>query len=158
MSHVICHMSHVMCRMSCVTCNLRTKWWSLLVEGLLSAEPSPSSFTDCRTALKLMRAPSADSIPKKYPTENCKLRQYTQALPRWKLPTPVLNLIRKQARRLSPFSTLFLMMMGTTYRSLQPMMFFLAILNVAGCTFYFPLKVMSCGRFHLSVFCCQEPS
>ena len=62
-SHVICHMSHVTCHMSGVTCQvsgvrcqvscvtyqifflLRTKWWSFSVEGLLSTEPTPSSFT-----------------------------------------------------------------------------------------------------------------
>ena len=50
------NMSHVACHVSCVTCHLShvtffffffffwTKWWSLLVEGLLSTEPTPSSF------------------------------------------------------------------------------------------------------------------
>ena len=49
----MCHMSRVMtCHVSRVTCNFfsfflllffRTKWWSLLVEGLLSTGPTPSS-------------------------------------------------------------------------------------------------------------------
>ena len=63
MSHVTCHVSHVTCHMSRVTCHvsnvtwhmfcfflfffLRTKWWSLSVEGLLSAGPTPSSYFPC---------------------------------------------------------------------------------------------------------------
>ena len=55
--HVTCHVSRVTCHVSCVTCPmsgvtchmsqfffLRTKWWSLALEGLLSTEPTPSSF------------------------------------------------------------------------------------------------------------------
>ena len=33
----MCHVSHVTCHMS------KRNWWSLLVEGLLSAGPTPSS-------------------------------------------------------------------------------------------------------------------
>ena len=52
MSHVTCHMSHVACHMSHVTSHMSyvkefkkwTKWWSLLVEGLLSTGPTSSSF------------------------------------------------------------------------------------------------------------------
>ena len=48
MSCVTCHMSHVTCHMSCVAIIFsflfRTKWWSLLVEGLLSTGSTPSSF------------------------------------------------------------------------------------------------------------------
>ena len=48
-SHVKVHVSHVTCHMSCVTCPIffcggGTKWWSLLVEGLLSTGPTLSSF------------------------------------------------------------------------------------------------------------------
>ena len=67
MSHDTCHVTHVTCHVSCVTCHVshvtcqascvtfhmshvifflllfRTKWWSLLVEGLLSAGPTLSS-------------------------------------------------------------------------------------------------------------------
>ena len=47
---VMCHMSCVKCRMSHATCHMlffsfQTKWWSLLVEGLLSAVPTLSSFS-----------------------------------------------------------------------------------------------------------------
>ena len=52
MSHVTCHMSRVMSHVSRVTCHMSlffysfslTKWWSFLVEGLLSTGPTPSSF------------------------------------------------------------------------------------------------------------------
>ena len=46
MLHVTCHMSNIPCHMSCVTCYffLQTKWWSLLVEGLLSTGPTQSSW------------------------------------------------------------------------------------------------------------------
>ena len=50
MCHVMCHVSRVTCHMSRVTCHMSpfffflTKWWSLLVEGLLSTGPTPSSF------------------------------------------------------------------------------------------------------------------
>ena len=47
MSHVTCHMSHIMChmppvtcQMSCVTCHLFTKWWSQLLNRLLSIGPT----------------------------------------------------------------------------------------------------------------------
>ena len=52
----MCHVSRVTCHMSCVTCHVshviyihflfffRTKWWALLVEGLLSTGPTPSSY------------------------------------------------------------------------------------------------------------------
>ena len=44
-SGVTCHVSCVTCYMSCVTCNFfLTKWWSLLVAGLLSTGLTPSSF------------------------------------------------------------------------------------------------------------------
>ena len=48
MSHIMCHVSHVTCHLSHVTLFyssflFRTKWWSLLVEGLLSTGPTPSS-------------------------------------------------------------------------------------------------------------------
>ena len=44
MSHVTCHVSHVTCHLSNVTFFfVRTKWWSLLVEGLLSIGPTTSS-------------------------------------------------------------------------------------------------------------------
>ena len=51
-SHVTCHVSHVTCHMPRVTCHVShlflffflTKWWSLLVEGLLSTGLTPSSF------------------------------------------------------------------------------------------------------------------
>ena len=54
MSHVTCRMSCVMCHVSRVTCHMShvtclmsiffvLKWWSLLVEGLLSTGPTPSS-------------------------------------------------------------------------------------------------------------------
>ena len=39
MSRVTCHMSHVF-----FLCFYLAKWWSLLVEGLLSTGPTPSSF------------------------------------------------------------------------------------------------------------------
>ena len=57
-SCVMCHMSHGMCHMSHVTCpnifftleknpeKKWTKWWSFLVEGLLSTRPTLSSFTN----------------------------------------------------------------------------------------------------------------
>ena len=50
--HVTCHVSCVFCHMSRVTCHISpffllllfwTKWWSLLVEGLLSTGHTPSS-------------------------------------------------------------------------------------------------------------------
>ena len=51
---VMCHVSRVTCHVSRVTCHVSfflllffffwTKWWSLLVEGLLSTGPTPSSF------------------------------------------------------------------------------------------------------------------
>ena len=44
--HVTCHVSRVTCHMSHVTCHVffvRTKLWSLSVEGLLSTGPTPSS-------------------------------------------------------------------------------------------------------------------
>ena len=49
-SHVTCHMSHVTCHLSHVTCqqkkvSLRIKLLSLLMEGLLSTGPSPSSLS-----------------------------------------------------------------------------------------------------------------
>ena len=46
-SCVTCHVSCVLCHMSHVTCIFfsLTKWWSLLVEGLLSTGPTPSSLT-----------------------------------------------------------------------------------------------------------------
>ena len=53
MSCVTCHVSHVMCHTSFylfIFIFLRTKWWSLSVEGLLSTGLTPSSFynaTDC---------------------------------------------------------------------------------------------------------------
>ena len=48
---ITCRMSHVTCPMSHVTCHMSlffllffwTKWWSLLVEGLVSTGPTPSS-------------------------------------------------------------------------------------------------------------------
>ena len=48
MSHVTCYMSHVMCHVSHVMCHTSyffflTKWWTLLVEGLLSMGPTRSS-------------------------------------------------------------------------------------------------------------------
>ena len=50
-SHVICHVSHSMCHISCVTVfnllyifSFWNKWWSLLVEGLLSTGPTLYSF------------------------------------------------------------------------------------------------------------------
>ena len=49
-SCVTCHMSHVTCHMSCVTYHnffyiiFQTKWWSLLVEGLLPTGPTLSFF------------------------------------------------------------------------------------------------------------------
>ena len=46
-SHVTCHRSHVMCQVSHVMCQVSLflfKWWSLLVEGLLSIGPTLSSF------------------------------------------------------------------------------------------------------------------
>ena len=63
-SRVTCHVSRVTCHVSRVTCHvshvtifffilfiffLRTKWWSLLVEGLLSMGPTPSSFLIANT-------------------------------------------------------------------------------------------------------------
>ena len=49
--HVMCHVSWVMCLLSRVTCHmffsfsfLLTKYWSYLVEGLLSTWPTASSF------------------------------------------------------------------------------------------------------------------
>ena len=52
MSHVICHVPCVTCHMSCVTCHMShfffTKWWLLLVEGLLSMGPTPSSLLTAR--------------------------------------------------------------------------------------------------------------
>ena len=54
-SHVTCHVSHVTCHVSHVTCHMShvtffiffifffKKWWSLLVKGLLSTGPTPSS-------------------------------------------------------------------------------------------------------------------
>ena len=46
MSHVVCHVSCVTCHMSHVTFFsffFLTKWWSFLVEGLLSTGPTPFS-------------------------------------------------------------------------------------------------------------------
>ena len=69
MSHVTCHVSHVMCHMSCVTCHvscvkchffLLTKWWSLLVEGLLSMGPIPSSFCFVVNSLGLISLSQAN--------------------------------------------------------------------------------------------------
>ena len=52
MSHVMCHVSHVTCHVSHFTCHVSrdicnfflSKWWSLLVKGLLSKGPTPFSF------------------------------------------------------------------------------------------------------------------
>ena len=46
MSHVLCHMSHFMWNMPNVPCHMfffSYKWWCVLVEGLLSTGPTPSS-------------------------------------------------------------------------------------------------------------------
>ena len=43
MSHVMFHMSHVMYPMPWVKF-IFSMWWSILVEGLLSTRPTPSSF------------------------------------------------------------------------------------------------------------------
>ena len=45
MSHVACHLSCVLYHISLFFPLFLTKWWSLLVEGLLSSRPTPSSLS-----------------------------------------------------------------------------------------------------------------
>ena len=84
MSHLICYMSCVTCHVSCVPCHLSyvmcpmscffvvaffgPTWCSLMVEGLLSTGPYPSSLTpvslqdwrdwmDCKASFNTLRCP-----------------------------------------------------------------------------------------------------